>query len=62
MTEPITDADQQNTGTAGAASILVNFFEALIEEGLALYRRLQDEEGIASALTDLGLVALWGPA
>jgi DNA-binding CsgD family transcriptional regulator len=27
---------------------------------LALYRQLQDEEGIASALTDLGLVALWG--
>jgi predicted ATPase/DNA-binding SARP family transcriptional activator len=34
--------------------------KTLIEEGLALYRRLQDEEGIASALTDLGLVALWG--
>ena len=28
MTEPITDADEQNAGTAGAASILVNFFEA----------------------------------
>jgi hypothetical protein len=28
LTEPITDADEQNAGTAGAASILVNFFEA----------------------------------
>jgi len=27
---------------------------------LALYRELKDEEGIASALTDLGLSALWG--
>jgi len=34
--------------------------KALIEEGLALYRQLGEEEGIASALTDLGLVALWG--
>jgi predicted ATPase/DNA-binding SARP family transcriptional activator/DNA-binding CsgD family transcriptional regulator len=34
--------------------------KALIEEGLALYRQLGDKEGIASALTDLGLVALWG--
>jgi predicted ATPase/DNA-binding SARP family transcriptional activator/DNA-binding CsgD family transcriptional regulator len=34
--------------------------KGLIEEGLALYRELGDEEGIASALTDLGLVALWG--
>jgi predicted ATPase/DNA-binding CsgD family transcriptional regulator len=34
--------------------------KALIDEGLALYRQLGDEEGIASALTDLGLVALWG--
>ena len=34
--------------------------KALIEEGLTLYRQLGDEEGIASALTELGLVALWG--
>ena len=34
--------------------------KALIKEGLALYRQLGEEEGIASALTDLGLVALWG--
>jgi len=34
--------------------------KALIEEGLALYRQLGDEEGIASALTDLGLVAVLG--
>ena len=34
--------------------------KTLIEEGLALYRQLGDKEGIASALTDLGLVALWG--
>jgi DNA-binding CsgD family transcriptional regulator len=34
--------------------------KALIEEGLVLYRQLGDEEGIASALTDLGLAALWG--
>jgi len=34
--------------------------KALVEEGLALYRELKDEEGIASALTDLGLAALWG--
>ena len=33
---------------------------ALAQEGLALYRELGDEEGIASALTDLGLIALWG--
>jgi hypothetical protein len=32
--------------------------KALIEEGWALYRELGDEEGIASALTDLGLVAV----
>jgi predicted ATPase/DNA-binding SARP family transcriptional activator/DNA-binding CsgD family transcriptional regulator len=34
--------------------------KALIEEALALYRELQDEEGIASGLTDLGLVAVLG--
>ena len=34
--------------------------KALIEEGLALYRQLGDEESIASALTDLGMAALWG--
>jgi predicted ATPase/DNA-binding CsgD family transcriptional regulator len=34
--------------------------KALIEEGLALYRELGDEEGIAAALTDLGLVAVLG--
>jgi non-specific serine/threonine protein kinase len=34
--------------------------KALIEEGLALYRQLGDKEGIASALTDLGMAALWG--
>ena len=32
--------------------------KVLIEEALALYRRLQDEEGIASGLTDLGFVVL----
>ena len=34
--------------------------KALIEEALAVYRELQDEEGIASGLTDLGLVAVLG--
>lgn len=34
--------------------------KALIEEGLALYRELGDEEGIVAALTDLGLVAVLG--
>jgi predicted ATPase/DNA-binding CsgD family transcriptional regulator len=34
--------------------------KALIEEALVLYRELQDEEGIASGLTDLGLVAVLG--
>ena len=34
--------------------------KALIEEALALYRELEDEEGIASGLTDLGLVAVLG--
>jgi predicted ATPase/DNA-binding SARP family transcriptional activator/DNA-binding CsgD family transcriptional regulator len=34
--------------------------KALTEEGLALYRELGDEEGIAAALTALGVVALWG--
>jgi DNA-binding CsgD family transcriptional regulator/tetratricopeptide (TPR) repeat protein len=34
--------------------------KTLIEEGLALYRQLGDEESIASALTNLGLAALWG--
>jgi non-specific serine/threonine protein kinase len=34
--------------------------KALLEQGLALYRELGDEEGIASALTDLGMAALWG--
>ncbi|MGH3146655.1 MAG: helix-turn-helix transcriptional regulator, partial [Rubrobacter sp.] len=34
--------------------------KALLEEGLALYRRLEDEEGIASALTDLGMIAVGG--
>ena len=34
--------------------------KALIEEALVLYRQLQDEEGIASGLTDLGLVAVLG--
>jgi len=33
--------------------------KALLEKGLALYRELGDEEGIASALTNLGLIALW---
>jgi predicted ATPase len=49
----------------GAAGIAVTQGDyeagkALIEEGLALFRQLGDKEGIASALTDLGLVALWG--
>jgi predicted ATPase/DNA-binding SARP family transcriptional activator/DNA-binding CsgD family transcriptional regulator len=49
----------------GAAGIVIaqGDYEAaivLIREGLALYRQLGDEEGIASALTDLGLIALWG--
>jgi predicted ATPase/DNA-binding SARP family transcriptional activator/DNA-binding CsgD family transcriptional regulator len=34
--------------------------KALTEEGLALYRQLGDEEGIASALTNLGMVAVLG--
>jgi predicted ATPase/DNA-binding SARP family transcriptional activator/DNA-binding CsgD family transcriptional regulator len=34
--------------------------KTLIEEALAHYRELQDEEGIASGLTDLGLVAVLG--
>jgi non-specific serine/threonine protein kinase len=34
--------------------------KVLIEEALALCRELQDEEGIASGLTDLGLVAVLG--
>jgi non-specific serine/threonine protein kinase len=34
--------------------------KALIEEGLALYRELGDKEGIAAALTDLGLIAVLG--
>jgi DNA-binding CsgD family transcriptional regulator len=34
--------------------------KTLIEEALAVYRELQDEEGIASGLTDLGLVAVLG--
>jgi non-specific serine/threonine protein kinase len=34
--------------------------KALLEEGLALYRQLGDEEGIASALTDLGMIAVGG--
>jgi predicted ATPase/DNA-binding SARP family transcriptional activator/DNA-binding CsgD family transcriptional regulator len=49
----------------GAAGIVIpqGDYEAAIalaQEGLALYRELGDEEGIASALTDLGLIALWG--
>ena len=40
-------------GDFGAAKVL-------IEEGLAFYRELGDEEGIAAALTDLGLVAVLG--
>ena len=31
-----------------------------MEEALALYRELGDEEGIAASLTDLGLVAVLG--
>jgi predicted ATPase/DNA-binding SARP family transcriptional activator/DNA-binding CsgD family transcriptional regulator len=34
--------------------------KALIEDGLALYRELGDKEGIAAALTDLGLIAVLG--
>ena len=34
--------------------------KGLIEEALVLYRELQDEEGIASGLTDLGLIAVLG--
>ena len=34
--------------------------KALLEEGLALYRKLGDEEGIASTLTDLGMIAVGG--
>ena len=34
--------------------------KALMEEALALYRELGDEEGIAAGLTDLGLVAVLG--
>jgi non-specific serine/threonine protein kinase len=34
--------------------------KALIEEALTLYRELRDEEGIASGLTDLGLIAVLG--
>ncbi|MBA3704240.1 MAG: hypothetical protein H0W79_15735, partial [Rubrobacteraceae bacterium] len=34
--------------------------KALLEEGLDLYRQLGDEEGIASALTDLGMIAVGG--
>ena len=33
---------------------------ALMEEALALYRELGDEEGIAASLTDLGMVAMLG--
>ncbi|HEX2741590.1 MAG TPA: LuxR C-terminal-related transcriptional regulator, partial [Rubrobacter sp.] len=34
--------------------------KALLQEGLALYRQLEDEEGIASTLTDLGMIAVGG--
>ncbi len=34
--------------------------KALMEEALALYRKLGDEEGIAASLTDLGMVAMLG--
>jgi non-specific serine/threonine protein kinase len=34
--------------------------KVLIEEALTLYRELRDEEGIASGLTDLGLIAVLG--
>jgi DNA-binding CsgD family transcriptional regulator/tetratricopeptide (TPR) repeat protein len=34
--------------------------KALIEDGLALYRELGDKEGIAAALTDLGLIGVLG--
>ncbi len=49
-------------GAAGIATSQGDYggAKALLEEGLALYRQLGDEEGIASALTDLGMVALWG--
>jgi len=40
-------------GDYGAAKVFT-------EEGLSLYRQLGDEEGIASALTDLGMAALMG--
>jgi predicted ATPase/DNA-binding SARP family transcriptional activator/DNA-binding CsgD family transcriptional regulator len=40
-------------GDIGAAT-------ALMEEALALYRQLGDEEGIASALTNLGMAAVLG--
>jgi DNA-binding NarL/FixJ family response regulator len=40
-------------GDSGAAKLL-------LEEGLALYRELEDEEGIASTLNFLGYVALLG--
>jgi len=34
--------------------------KSLMEEGLALYRKLGEKEGIAAGLTDLGLVAVLG--
>jgi tetratricopeptide (TPR) repeat protein len=34
--------------------------KTLVEEGLTLYRQLGDEEGIASALTNLGMTAVLG--
>jgi hypothetical protein len=40
-------------GDSGAA-------KALVEEELALYRQLVDEEGIASGLTNLGMTAMLG--
>jgi non-specific serine/threonine protein kinase len=40
-------------GDQGASKVLIG-------EALVLYRELQDEEGIASGLTDLGLVAVLG--
>jgi non-specific serine/threonine protein kinase len=50
------------SGAAGIAAPQGDYggAKALLEEELALYRELKDEEGIASALTDLGMVALWG--
>jgi ATP/maltotriose-dependent transcriptional regulator MalT len=48
------------------ASWLVSFqgdfgaAKTLVEEGLTLYRQLGDEEGIASALTNIGMVAVLG--